>query len=406
MDELFRGERPMNDGTHSGLAKAFGQRIGAQWIWLALPALGLVAILAVILIGRPLERLSASAPPVEEVSIEAVTLTPGLISIDVRADGSLPVTVAQVQVDGAYREFTATPAAAIGRLGMARIDIPYPWVEGEAHHLVLVTASGATFEHAIDVAVAALAPAGADLGQMILIGLFLGFAPVAAGLLAYPAIRTASEATMGFVLALTIGLLGYLFVDTLSEGLEIAAGAIDRLRAGTLVWVAAAATTLVLIAVGRRGGRPPEGAALAVFIAFGIGIHNFGEGLAVGAALASGAAALATFLVVGFAIHNVSEGLAISAPLAGANPSPATFVALAALAGLPAVPGVMLGAAAFSPYWTALCFGIGAGAILQVIIEVGGLLVRRSPPSGAITVAKLLGATAGLAIMYLTALLV
>jgi zinc transporter ZupT len=224
--------------------------------------------------------------------------------------------------------------------------------------------------------------------------------------LAYPAIRTASEATMGFVLALTIGLLGYLFVDTLSEGLEIAAGAIDRLRAGTLVWVAAAATTLVLIAVGRRGGRPPEGTALAVFIAFGIGIHNFGEGLAVGAALASGAAALATFLVVGFAIHNVSEGFAISAPLAGANPGPATFVALAALAGLPAVPGVMLGAAAFSPYWTALCFGIGAGAILQVIIEVGGLLVRRSPPSGAITVAKLLGATAGLAIMYLTALLV
>lgn len=396
----------MSDGTHDGLGTASGLRIGARWIWLALPALGLAAILAVILIGRPLDRLGASAPPVEELSIEAATLAPGLISLEVRADGSHPVTVAQVQVDGAYRAFSATPAAAIGRLGSARIDIPYPWVEGETHHLLLLTGSGAAFEHTIDVAVATLSPTGADLGQMILIGLFLGFAPVAAGLLAYPAIRGASGQTMGFVLALTIGLLGYLFIDTLSEGIEVAAGALERLRAESLVWVSAAATALVLVAVGRRGGRPPEGAALAAFIAFGIGVHNFGEGLAVGAALASGAGALATFLVVGFAIHNVSEGFAISAPLAGRHPRLATFVGLAALAGLPAVPGVVFGAAAINPYWTALCFGIGAGAILQVIIEVGAMLVRRAAPSGAVTVANLLGVTAGLAIMYSTALLV
>ena len=400
----------MSDQTGDGIGGGVSRLLGGRWIWLALPALGLAVILAVILIGRPLERLSASAPPVEEISVESVTLAPGLISLNVRADGSVPVTVAQVQVDGAYRAFTASPGAApgvtIARLGTARIDIPYPWVEGEAHHLLLVTATGATFEHTIDVAVPTLALSGADLGQMILIGLFLGFAPVAAGLLAFPAVRGASEGTMGFILALTIGLLGYLFVDTLSEGLEVAAAALDRLRAETLVWVAAAATTLVLIAVGRRGGRPPEGAALAVFIAFGIGVHNFGEGLAVGAALAAGAGALATFLVVGFAIHNVSEGVAISAPLASGRPKLVTFVGLAALAGLPAVPGVVLGASAINPYWTALCFGIGAGAILQVIIEVGGMLVRRSPPRGPVTVANLLGGTAGLAIMYLTALLV
>ncbi len=396
----------MSDGTDDGPGRASDRRIGAQWIWLVLPALGLAAILAVILIGRPLDRLGASAPPVEELSIEAATLTPGLISLEVRADGSQPVTVAQVQVDGAYRAFTAAPASVIGRLGSARIDIPYPWVDGETHHLLLLTNSGATFEHTVDVAVATLAPVGADLAQMILIGLFLGFAPVAAGLLAYPAIRGASGETMGFVLALTIGLLGYLFVDTLSEGLEVASGALERLRAETLVWVSAAATTLLLIGVGRRGGRPPEGAALAAFIAFGIGIHNFGEGLAVGAAMATGAAALATFLVVGFAIHNVSEGFAIAPPMVRRSPGIATFAGLAALAGLPAVPGVVLGAAAINPYWAALCFGVGAGAILQVIIEVGGLLVRRAAPSGAVTVANLLGVTAGLAIMYSTALLV
>ena len=165
---------------------------------------------------------------------------------------------------------------------------------------------------------------------------------------------------------------------------------------------------VLLVAIGRRGGRPPAGAALATFIALGIGVHNFGEGLAVGAALSSGAAALATFLVVGFAIHNVSEGFAISVPLSRGRPRIATFVGLAALAGLPAVPGVILGAAAISPYWTALCFGIGAGAILQVIIEVAALLARRAADApthtGAITPTTLLGATAGLTIMYLTAL--
>ncbi len=389
---------------------------GGRWIWMALPALALAAILAVILIGKPLERLSASAPPVEELSVESVKLTPGLISLSVRADGSLPVTVVQVQVDGAWRAFTAAPTATIGRLRSARIDIPYPWVEGDSHGLLLLTSTGATFEHTIEVAVPALAPAGADLGQMILIGLFLGLAPVAAGLLAFPAIRGASEGAMGFILALTIGLLGYLLIDTVSEGLEAAEAALGRLRAGTLVWVAMAARALVLLAIGRRGGRPPEGAALATFIAFGIGVHNFGEGLAVGAALSSGAAALATFLVVGFAIHNVSEGFAISAPLAqdrsaGDRPGFAIFAGLAALAGLPAVPGVMLGAAAFGPYWTALCFGIGAGAILQVIIEIAAMLVRRAERagagrSGAVTATTLLGGTAGLAIMYVTALLV
>ena len=388
------------------IASQRGPRTGMRLFWLILPALSLVAILAAVLIGRPLDRLTASAPPVEEISVEATTLTPGLISLAVRGDGSAPVTVAQVQVDGAYRKFTVRPSNQIGRLESARIDIPYPWVEGEAHHILLVTASGLTFKHSIDVAVADLSASAAATLQMILIGLFLGFAPVAAGLLAFPAIRRASRSTMDFLLALTIGLLGYLLLDTLSEGLEIAAGTLDRLRTESLVWVSAAAVALILLAIGRRSGKPPEGRALAVFMALGIGIHNFGEGLAVGAALAAGAGALATFLVVGFAIHNVSEGVAISTPLADRQPTFLTFVGLAALAGLPAAPGVLLGSAAVSPYWIALCFGIGAGAILQVIIEVGGMLARRASTKGPITVANLLGVTLGLAVMYGTAVFV
>jgi zinc transporter ZupT len=145
---------------------------------------------------------------------------------------------------------------------------------------------------------------------------------------------------------------------------------------------------------------------LALFIAIGIGLHNFGEGLAVGSALATGAAALATFLVTGFVIHNVTEGLGIAAPMIGARPRWYVFVGLVAIAGLPAVFGVLLGAQAFSPLWAALCFGIGAGAIAQVVIEVVALISRRSGSAALLQPASLGGFVAGLAIMYATALLV
>ena len=377
-----------------------------RWIWLALPLVALAAILAVILLGRPLDRLTAGAPPVEELAIESVTLAPGEIRLGVRADGSSPVEIAQVQVDGAWRNFSVSPDPTLERLERATVAIPYRWVEGEAHHITLLTATGAAFEHTVDVAVPAPDASGVMLWQMILVGLFLGAAPVAAGLLAYPAIRGAPERWMGFVLALTVGLLAWLFVDTLLEALEHAEGALARLRAVPLVWAATAGTALLLLALGRRGGGAPRGTALAFFIAFGIGVHNLGEGLAVGAALATGAAALATFLVVGFAVHNVSEGVAIAAPMAEERPGLATFAGLAALAGLPAIPGVLIGAASVGPFWVALCFAVGAGAIGQVMLEVGAMLWRRGGAPGASPALNLVGVTAGLAVMYVTALLV
>ena len=161
------------------------------------------------------------------------------------------------------------------------------------------------------------------------------------------------------MLALTVGLLAFLLVDTLEEGLEIAAGAASALQATALVWLGALITFLALMVVGRRGGRAPEGVALATFIALGIGLHNLGEGLAIGASFATGEAALASFLVIGFTLHNLTEGVGIAAPLLEARPRLGVFAALAALAGLPAVAGTWIGAFAFAPHWAALCFGIG-----------------------------------------------
>jgi zinc transporter ZupT len=375
-------------------------------VWLVVPLILLAAIVAYLLLGRPLADLTGSAPPVEELAVENAALTPGMISLSVRGDGSAPITIAQVQVDAAWRVFTATPSPTVGRLGATRIDVPYPWVEGEAHRVVLLTSTGAAFEHTIEVAVPQ-PDWRAALGDLVLVGLLLGIVPVALGLLAYPAMRSFGQAGMTFVLALTVGLLLFLLVDTLAEGLEKGAEALDRLRGTTVVFVAMALTTLALLALGRRGGKAPEGLRLAFFIALGIGLHNLGEGLVVGAALASGAAALATFLVVGFVIHNVTEGVGIAAPLVTAErPSLAAFAGLAGLAGLPASLGVVIGTQAANPYWMAVCFGVGAGAILQVVIEVTAFLMRREGAGALTRPAGAGGMIAGLAIMYATALLV
>jgi len=376
-------------------------------LWLVVPVILLAAVVAFLLFGQPLNELTRSAPPVEDLAVETVRLTPGVISATVRADGSEPVTIAQVQVDGGYRVFTATPSPTIGALGTARIDIPYPWIEGETHHLLFLTRTGVTFDHTIDVAVETPNFTAGTIGELTLVGVLLGIVPVVIGLLAYPAMRNFGRAGLDFVLALTVGLLLFLFVDTLSEGLEEGAKAIDRLRGTTVVWVAMALTATALLALGRSGGRAPEGLRLSFFIALGIGLHNLGEGLAVGAALATGAAALATFLVIGFVIHNVTEGIGIAAPLVDRpSPSLAAFAGLAALAGLPAIVGVLIGTTAVNPYFTALCFGIGAGAILQVVIEVMLLLARREGGKALARPASAGGIVAGLVIMYATALLV
>lgn len=374
--------------------------------WLAVPVLLLALTVTLLLWWRPFDRLAASAPPVEEAVVESVRLTPGLISLDLRSDGSAPVTVAQVQVDGGYRAFTASSRSPTARLAVTNIQIPYPWIAGEAHHLALVTQTGAVFKHTIEVAQETPQLNFQSSFLLGTVGVFLGLVPVLIGLLSWPAMRGLSERGMRFILAVTIGLLAFLLVDTMQEGLEEAQETIGRLRGPGLFWSVAIITALGLLAFGRRHGKPLEGLALALFIAIGIGLHNFGEGLAVGAALASGSAALATYLVIGFTIHNVTEGIGIAAPAAHERATLWRVSSLAAVAGLPAVAGTLIGTQAVKPIWLAVCFAIAAGAIFQVIVEIALLLWRRSPLASAMDPTVAAGVTVGLAMMYGTALLV
>ncbi len=370
-----------------------------------LPAALIAGLVAVFLTAQPFDYLSKGAPPGESLTVEHVRLDDAGIHATVRAAGSEPMIIAQVQVDGAYRSFSQDPPGPIGYLQTARLDIPYPWITGEAHHLVLLTSTGTGFEHTIEVAVATPGTTFSDLAGLALVGLFVGIVPVLIGFAFYPALMSFGESGRQFALALTIGLLAFLLIDTMGEGLEAAEKVVGGLKADLAVWLSALLTTLTLLAVGRRGGRPPEGVALAYFIAIGIGVHNLGEGLAIGASFAAGEIALASFLVLGFALHNVTEGVAISAPIRREAMSPVTLAWLAVIAGGPAIPGAMTGGLSISPFWTALAFGVGAGAILQVIIEVGGMFLRRKRDLSVpwYSAASLVGFSSGIVVMYATA---
>jgi ZIP family zinc transporter len=375
-------------------------------VWVLIPLVLLAGLLGLFLVTDPLRPLGVAAPPVERLTFERTTLDESGITLRVRADGSEPLSIAQVQVDGAYWLFSQDPPGPLGRLETATLHIPYPWVQDEAHFITVLSSTGATFDHEIEVATATPEPSLARILAYALLGIYVGIVPVSLGLLFYPYLRTLGRHGMHFLLALTVGLLAFLLVDTLEEGLEIAAGAAGAFQAGATVWLAAALSFLTLLAIGRRHGAP-AGPALAWFLALGIGLHNLGEGLAIGAAFAVGQAALGSFLVIGFTLHNLTEGIGIAATITRQRVPFLLFAGLAALAGLPAVAGTWIGAFAFAPHWAALFLGIGAGAILQVMLEVGAYLGRSFMPSDGRTLssATLAGFATGLAVMYLTGLL-
>jgi ZIP family zinc transporter len=110
------------------------------------------------------------------------------------------------------------------RLSGAWISIPYPWVEGETHKIVFVTRTGLTFEHEIEVAWPTPKVDAEALGRLTLAGLFLGVLPVALGMLFYPALKSGGTVAFQFAMALTVGLLAFLLIDTLSSALEMPAG--------------------------------------------------------------------------------------------------------------------------------------------------------------------------------------
>jgi zinc transporter ZupT len=393
-----------------------------------LPLLLLGALLAAIVWSGPADAIRGDdVPPVERLTFQRVTLEPDGIVATVLNDGPDPVTISQVVVDDAFWTFTAEGSTSLAHLGRTTLRIPYPWVAGEAHVVRLLTSTGTAFDHEIPVAVETPRPNARFFGVFTLIGLYVGVIPVVIGLLWFPFMKRLSTRGMEFLLALTIGLLVFLLVDGAAEGVE-AAGLLPESYQGLVLFaLAAAGAYLVLEGISawlraRRGrgvrleaeerGTPASersGWVMALLIAVGIGLHNFGEGLAIGSAFALGEAALGTLLIVGFTLHNTTEGLAIVAPLArqGERASVGDLAKLGLIGGVPTIAGAWLGGFVYSPVWSVLFLAIGVGAIAQVVVQIVRQMSKGTTTTATLGRGPVLaGLFAGFAVMYVTGMLV
>jgi zinc transporter, ZIP family len=410
--------------------------VSIRFFLIPLAALGIL-ILAFTL-TNPLALFRGNLPPVETLSFERIRVTPSGFTATLINSGPAPVTIAQVMVDDAFWQFQVSPGASISRFQKATLTIPYQWVANEPHHIRVVTSTGVTFDGQVDIATLTPTPGWREFLAYGLLGIYVGVIPVGLGLLWYPAMKRMGRRWLGAILALTVGLLVFLLIDTFLEALEVGGELPGAFQGVPLALFCALLTWLAILAISSRqgaGSNRAQGMKLAFLIALSIGLHNFGEGLAVGAAFSLGQAALGSFLVIGFILHNITEGIGIAAPLVPsrnrdaavdrasvdrasvdrasseekkAAPSLATMVILAVLAGAPAILGTWIGGFAFSPLLATIFLGIGLGAIWQVIVEVVGLLRRNAERDG-FTWANgfnLAGFMAGLMIMYFTAFLV
>ena len=324
----------------------------------------------------PLGSFDNGAPPVENLTFERTMLDADGLRLLVRAGGSEPMTIAQVQVDDAYWQFTQEPAGPIAR-GVDGLDpLPFPWVLGEAH------AVNDRHQHRRDLrprdrrSRCRRRPTDRQaLVAQALLGVFVGILPVAIGLMFYPALRGVGRDGMNFLLALTVGLLAFLLVDALEEALELAGEAAALFQGPAMVVLAGAGEL-----PDADGGRPPRRRAdrprardlhrarhRAAQSRRGSGDRRRLRGGRGRARHVPGAGLHA-------AQHHRRHRHRRADPQGAA--AAAGFAGLALLAGGPAVLGLWIGSLAYAPQWSALALAIGAGAILQVIVEVGAYLMR------------------------------
>lgn len=392
------------------------------WLSALLPLVLLGVLLGVFWRSSGGLRFEAPAP-LENVAFERIVFQPDEIVAHVRNVGPGEVTITQVQVGWLNRaswEFSVEPAPRLARLGTARVRIPYPWVAGEPYEIVLFTASGLPFSHRVEIAAPTPQFNTSNLGAFAMLGVYVGVIPVFLGILWLPFLRQLGEKGYGFLLSVTVGLLVFLGIDALHDALESGGELPEPFQGVALILIGVSISLLGLYALSRwmsqrRAAGGERALVLAYLVAFSIGVHNLGEGLAIGSAYALGEIATGALLIIGFMIHNLTEGIAVVAPVVrekmGKREGGASWwhlAGLGTLAGAPTILGSGLGAFAPSPVLAVLFLSIGAGAVFQVVIEIV-LQMRRGAeradsPGTLLSPANLAGFLAGLAVMYATGL--
>ena len=411
-----------------------------------------IGAMIVLLLNSSGILFQSSIKPLPEISIEKVEfLENNMIVAFVRNTGPSEITIAQADVNDRIYPAAVEPGRTLTRLADAKVIIPFVWNIGEPYGIGITTDDGTRFDKSVNSAATAPRPTVGQASTFALIGTYVGIIPVMMGLVWYPFIRRLSPNKYNFFLSLTAGLLVFLGIDALLESNEIA---VDNLapafNAQILIIIVAIVTLITLLYVSQKliqraskrskpdvdvefkkgyssNSEPDLGTrdmkstsasfqqqllirpiAISMMISIGIGLHNFGEGLAIGAAVLLGEVALSSFLILGFTLHNTTEGLAIVAPMAKSRRIPvAKLIIMGLIAGGPTILGAWIGGFLYSPIATVIFLSIGAGAIFQVVYSIGSWMYHTNGSKGLLNNHWIIiGFAFGMFIMYLTGLLV
>jgi ZIP family zinc transporter len=375
----------------------------ARWrLWAFIPLVALVAVVALFAAAgnSVLDLLGRTPPPADAFDVRRVEFHPGEIKIHVTNPQPEDLTIALVMVDDAIVPFTVDGSRTLERLRTRTITVPHDWIEDEPIAVGITSTSGIQTTHEVAAAVETTGPSAKSFFGFGIVGFFVGVVPVALGLLWLPSLRRARPEWLAAFMALTAGLLTFLGVEALSEAFELQGTLPSALGGAGIVLLGFALSYATLTFLSHSL------AALATLVAIGIGLHNFGEGLAIGSSFAFGELALGTFLIVGFMVHNVTEGLGIAtAATEEKRVSTGRLALLAVVAGAPAIVGAWTGGFVRSDVLGVIFFAAAAGAAFEVVVEVVRYLRTRAP--GGLTSGYVLGGfLAGVAVMYATGLLV
>ena len=347
-----------------------------------------------------------------EITIEKVDFIDSEIQATVRNTGPIPVQVVVADVNDRIQPAAVEPDGYLERYETTLVRIPFEWNEAEHYRIGITIDDGTRFEKEIESAAFAL-EFTLDLAIFFaIIGTYVGIIPVMIGLLWLPFIKKISKQKYHFFLALTAGLLLFLAIDSIEESIEVSnENLANSFNGALLVSTVVVLSFLALYYVGNKIISKSDSlhfskpVAIGLMISIGIGLHNFGEGLAIGAAVGIGSIAFSTFLIVGFALHNTTEGIAIAAPMSRGKLMIGKLAIMGLIAGSPAIFGAWIGGFAYSPFTSVVFLAIGAGAIFQVILVLLKW-IQKENDGNLSTLSVVSGFAIGMLVMYFTSIFV